>query len=176
MIVRMREKQKAMPAIEEEEEQEELLPTPALPMIIVIMPCHRESSEVLFDSVKFFLQSDYPAHLLHLFLSFDGYENKELFLATVKVLGASMSEDSNISASSVAFGTKVTISMFEHGGKTRCQASTVAEIKLNHAEYLLGARSTFVLFLDSDTRLGNHSLRLLARTSVRDFPQPLWHA
>ncbi len=171
MMMQMRVKQNVKPTAEEEEEQHELLPNPALPMIIVIMPCHRESAEVLFDSVEFLLQSDYPDHLLHFFLSFDGFENMESFHATVEKLDASMNEDSGVSASGVVSGIRVTISIFEHGGKTRCQANTVAEIERNHADYLVGASSTFVLFLDSDTRLGKHSLRSLAQTSVRESSQ-----
>ena len=60
----------------------------ALPSVFVIMPCHREPSESLLDSVMAVLNADYPSQRLRLFLSFDGFENKDSFQYIVKELEA----------------------------------------------------------------------------------------
>lgn len=147
-------------------EEEPLLTSDSLPMILVIMPCHKEPTDVLLDSVNFLLKSDYPSHLLHLFLSFDGYENKETFLAAITFFGAIVSEESTTTAEGYASGIRITISIFDHGGKTRCQGNTFSYIQHNYKAYFIGTDNTFALLLDSDTRLGKRSLRSLAQTTV----------
>jgi cellulose synthase/poly-beta-1,6-N-acetylglucosamine synthase-like glycosyltransferase len=146
-------------------EGEGLLPDTGLPIIIAIIPCYREPIEILFDTVESLIHSDYPAHLLHVFVSFDGLENKDSFLETAKFFKASIGEEST-DANALVAGIKVAIHIFEHGGKTRCQANTMKKIQ-NRQGYLRDVNNTFVLLLDSDTRIERHSLRSFAQIIVR---------
>lgn len=137
-----------------------------LPPIFIIMPCHREPHESLSNSVSAILNSDYPPQRLQLFLSFDGLENKDSFYNIAKELGASFVGSTPRTASAVVKGVRITISLFEHGGKVYCQSKAVALAKNCLAGSDTDTSKAFLLLVDSDTRVAKNSLKVFARLLV----------
>ena len=137
-----------------------------LPLIFIIMPCHREPHESLINSVSAILNSDYPPQRLQFFLSFDGLENRDSFYKVAKELGASFIGSTPRTATAVVKGVRITISLFEHGGKVYCQSKALALVKDCLAGSDIDASKAFLLLVDSDTRVDKNSLKVLARPLV----------
>lgn len=148
----------------------------ALPLVFVIMPCHREPDDSLIDSVRAVLNADYPSHRLRFFISFDGTQNEDSFQYLVKELGATCIESTTRTATALVKGVRITISLFEHGGKVHCQAKTLGLVR----ECLAGSHTDiskdFLLLVDSDTRVARNSLQVFAQTTVdRSHSRPSWY-
>lgn len=121
------------------------------PKIVIVMPCYKELPEVLVTAVDSVVDCDYPPSCIHVFLSFDGDQEDELYLNTIEKLGVSLSLDSYPKSIDVTYRTaRVTVSRFPHGGKRRCQKSTFKLIDKVYSEYLKRNDNLFILFIDSD--------------------------
>jgi hypothetical protein len=138
-----------------------------LPLTLVIMPCHRELLAVVLASVNSVAQSTYTHDRIHIFLSFDGPQNMDIFAQLVETVGARENASRQFPCAEISIGNaKLTVCLFEHGGKARCQRQTVDYIKRYHDEYFQSASDTYVLLLDSDTIICQSALRLLATRLV----------
>ena len=147
-----------------------------LPLIFIIMPCHREPHEILINSVSAILNSDYPSQRLQFFLSFDGLENKDSFYKIAKELGASFIGSAARTATAVVKDVRITISLFEHGGKVSCQSKALALVKDCLAGSHTDTSKAFLLLVDSDTRVDKNSLKVLARPLVsKSHQRPNWY-
>lgn len=51
--------------------------------VIIVTPCYKELPEILLRNVDSIVDCDYPPSCLHLFLSFDGDQEDELYLNTI---------------------------------------------------------------------------------------------
>ncbi|KLP07809.1 putative chitin synthase D [Fusarium fujikuroi] len=121
------------------------------PKVVIVMPCYREEPEVLLKAVKSVVECDYPPACIHVFLSFDGVEEDELYLSTIDKLGVSMKMETYPTSIDVTYrSARVTISRFEHGGKRHCQKVTFKLIDRVYEEYLKRNDNLFILFIDSD--------------------------
>ncbi|KAF5638909.1 chitin synthase [Fusarium tjaetaba] len=121
------------------------------PKVIIVMPCYREEPEVLLKAVNSVVECDYPPACIHVFLSFDGDEEDELYLSTIDKLGVSMKMETYPKSIDVTYrSARVTISRFEHGGKRHCQKVTFKLIDRVYEEYLKRNDNLFILFIDSD--------------------------
>lgn len=133
-------------------------------MVLVVIPCHKEKTNVLLETMQSVLQLDHPHNRLNVFLSFDGYENEATFNAILKEFGCEDKLDENKGfrlATSSKHGSRMTISMFKHGGKPHVQGQTINYIQKHHEQYVDDAHNTFVLLLDSDTTIGPRDLSSL---------------
>ena len=57
------------------------------PKTVIVMPCYKEDPEVLLTAINSVVDCDYPASCIHVFLSFDGDQEDELYLKTIENLG-----------------------------------------------------------------------------------------
>ena len=117
------------------------------------MPCYKEELEVLTNAIDSVVDCDYPPSCLHVFLSFDGDQEDELYLRTIEQLGVPLKLGPGRYPKSIDVTYKqarITISRFPHGGKRKCQKSTFRLIDKIYTEYLKRNDNLFILFIDSD--------------------------
>ncbi|EFX05839.1 chitin synthase d [Grosmannia clavigera kw1407] len=121
------------------------------PKVVVVMPCYREDPEVLVTAINSVVDCDYPPSCIHVFLSFDGDQEDELYLNTLEKLGVPLTLDSYPKSIDVTYrAARVTISRFPHGGKRHCQKLTFKLIDRVYQQYLKRNDNLFILFIDSD--------------------------
>ncbi|KAF8249775.1 hypothetical protein K440DRAFT_542472 [Wilcoxina mikolae CBS 423.85] len=121
------------------------------PKVVVVMPVYNEHPDVLMTAVDSIVDGDYPPSCLHIFLSFDGIEENELYLKTLESLKVPLSLETYPPSIDVMYrGMRITVSRFEHGGKRHCQKKTFRLIDKVYAEYLKRHDNLFILFIDSD--------------------------
>ena len=121
------------------------------PKVVVVMPCYREEPQVLIKAVNSVVECDYPPTCIHVFLSFDGDVEDELYLSTIEKLGVPLTRSTFPRSIDVVYkNARVTISRFPHGGKRHCQKLTFKLIDKVYELYLRKNDNLFVLFIDSD--------------------------
>lgn len=121
------------------------------PKVVIVMPCYKEDPEILVTAVDSVVDCDYPPSCIHVFLSFDGDQEDELYLKTIEKLGVPLSLDSYPKSIDVTYRTaRITVSRFPHGGKRHCQKATFKLIDRVYTEYLKRNDNLFILFIDSD--------------------------
>lgn len=121
------------------------------PKIVIVMPCYKEEPDVLVTAVDSVVECDYPASCIHVFLSFDGDQEDELYLNTLYKLGVPLTMDTYPRSIDVMYkSARVTISRFPHGGKRHCQKLTFKLIDRVYEKYLKRNDNLFILFIDSD--------------------------
>ncbi|KAF4983498.1 hypothetical protein FDECE_17290 [Fusarium decemcellulare] len=121
------------------------------PKVVVVMPCYREEPEVLIKAVNSVVDCDYPAACIHVFLSFDGEQEDELYLNTIDQLGVPLTMESYPKSIDVTYrSARITVSRFPHGGKRHCQKVTFKLIDKVYQQYLKRNDNLFILFIDSD--------------------------
>ncbi|KAF2837358.1 glycosyltransferase family 2 protein [Patellaria atrata CBS 101060] len=121
------------------------------PKVVIVMPCYNEPPDILVRTVDSLVDCDYPPSCLHIFLSFDGDEQNEMYLKTIEKLGVPLTlEDYPKSIDLVYRSTRITASRFPHGGKRMCQKRTFQLIDRVYTAYLKRNDNLFILFIDSD--------------------------
>ncbi|CAG7566558.1 unnamed protein product [Fusarium equiseti] len=121
------------------------------PKVVIVMPCYREEPEVLIKAINSVVDCDYPPACIHVFLSFDGEDEDDLYLNTIHKLGVQLTRESYPRSIDVKYrSARVTISRFPHGGKRHCQKVTFKLIDRVYEEYLKRNDNLFILFIDSD--------------------------
>ncbi|OCK74165.1 glycosyltransferase family 2 protein [Lepidopterella palustris CBS 459.81] len=121
------------------------------PKVVIVMPCYKEVPEILLRTVDSLVDCEYPPSCLHVFLSFDGDQEDELYLNTIEKLGVPLTLDTYPKSIDVTYrSTRITVSRFPHGGKRHCQKRTFKLIDKIYTEYLKRNDNLFVLFIDSD--------------------------
>ena len=121
------------------------------PKVVIVMPCYKEDPEILVTAIDSVVDCDYPPSCIHVFLSFDGDQQDELYLKTIESLGVPLSLDSYPKSIDVTYRTaRITVSRFPHGGKRHCQKATFKLIDRVYTEYLKRNDNLFILFIDSD--------------------------
>ena len=121
------------------------------PKVVIVMPCYKEIPEILLRTCDSLVDCEYPPSCLHIFLSFDGDQEDELYLNTIEKLGVPLTLDSYPKSIDVIYRScRITISRFPHGGKRHCQKRTFKLIDKIYTEYLKRNDTLFVLFIDSD--------------------------
>ncbi|TKA82684.1 Chitin synthase D [Friedmanniomyces simplex] len=129
------------------------------PKVVIIMPCYNEQPSVLLRTVDSIVDCDYPPSCMHIFLSFDGDKENELYLNTIEQLGVPLTLDTYPKSIDVSYRScRVTVSRFVHGGKRHCQKKTFKLIDRIYAEYLRRNDNLFLLFIDSDCVLDKHCI------------------
>ena len=129
----------------------QILDENSAPKIVIVMPCYKEEPEVLVKAVDSIVDCDYPPSCIHVFLSFDGDQEDELYLNTIENLGVPLSLDTYPKSIDVTYRTaRITVSRFPHGGKRHCQKATFKLIDKVYTEYLKRNDNLFILFIDSD--------------------------
>jgi chitin synthase len=121
------------------------------PKTVVVMPVYKENPEILLTAINSVVSCDYPASCIHVFLSFDGDEVDELYLATIDRLGIPVTLKDFPPSIDVSYnGARITVSRFPHGGKRKCQKETFKLIDKIYERYLQRNDDLFILFIDSD--------------------------
>ncbi|EKD19790.1 uncharacterized protein L3040_001863 [Drepanopeziza brunnea f. sp. 'multigermtubi'] len=121
------------------------------PKVVIVMPCYKEDPDTLVTAVDSVVDCDYPPSCIHVFLSFDGDQEDELYLNTIEKLGVPLSLDSYPKSIDVTYRTaRITVSRFPHGGKRHCQKATFKLIDRVYTAYLKRNDNLFILFIDSD--------------------------
>ncbi|KAI4143632.1 MAG: hypothetical protein L6R39_004501 [Caloplaca ligustica] len=121
------------------------------PKTVIVMPVYKEEPEVLVTAVDSVVDCDYPPSCIHVFLSFDGDQEDELYLKTIEKLGVPLTLETYPKSIDVTYRqARVTVSRFPHGGKRHCQKSTFRLIDKIYTEYLKRNDNLFILFIDSD--------------------------
>lgn len=121
------------------------------PKTVIVMPCYKEEPEVLLTAIDSVVDCDYPPSCLHVFLSFDGDQEDELYLKTIEKLGVPLTLQNYPKSIDVEYRmARVTVSRFPHGGKRHCQKATFKLIDKIYTEYLKRNDNLFILFIDSD--------------------------
>ena len=132
------------------------------PKIVIVMPVYKEEQDVLLTAINSVVNCDYPASCIHVFLSFDGDQIDELYLATIERLGIPVSTLRFPNCIDVSYnGARVTVSRFRHGGKRACQKATYRLIDKIYRKYLQQNDNLFILFIDSDC--------ILDRVCIQNF-------
>jgi chitin synthase len=130
------------------------------PKVVIVMPCYKEIPEILLTAIDSIVDGDYPPSCLHIFLSFDGDEEDELYLKTIESLGVPLSLQSYpLSLDVVYRGMRITVSRFPHGGKRHCQKRTFKLIDKVYQAYLKRNDNLFILFIDSDCILDKYCIQ-----------------
>ncbi|KAH8680845.1 chitin synthase D [Xylariales sp. PMI_506] len=121
------------------------------PKVVIVMPCYKEEPEILITAVNSVVDCDYPPSCIHVFLSFDGDQEDELYLNTIEKLGVPLTMESYPESIDIAYrASRITVSRFPHGGKRHCQKATFKLIDRVYAQYLRRNDNLFILFIDSD--------------------------
>ncbi|KAK9800013.1 putative chitin synthase [Seiridium cardinale] len=121
------------------------------PKVVIVMPCYKEEPETLVTAINSVVDCDYPPSCIHVFLSFDGDQEDELYLNTIEKLGVPLTLESYPKSVDVTYrAARITVSRFPHGGKRHCQKSTYKLIDKVYSDYLRRNDNLFVLFIDSD--------------------------
>ncbi|KAI0447371.1 family 2 glycosyltransferase [Xylaria telfairii] len=121
------------------------------PKVVIVMPCYKEEPDVLVTAINSVVDCDYPPSCIHVFLSFDGDQEDELYLNTIEKLGVPLTLESYPKSIDVSYkAARITVSRFPHGGKRHCQKSTFKLIDKVYKEYLKRNDNLFILFIDSD--------------------------
>ncbi|KAL7895387.1 glycosyltransferase family 2 protein [Trichoderma sp. TUCIM 5745] len=121
------------------------------PKVVIVMPCYKEEPDVLITAINSVVDCDYPAACIHVFLSFDGDQEDELYLNTIEKLGVPLTMESYPKSIDVQYKeARITVSRFPHGGKRHCQKSTFKLIDRVYEQYLKMNDNLFILFIDSD--------------------------
>jgi chitin synthase len=121
------------------------------PKVVIVMPCYKEEPEVLVTAINSVVDCDYPPSCIHVFLSFDGDQEDELYLNTIEKLGVPLTLESYPKSIDVTYkAARITVSRFPHGGKRHCQKMTFKLIDKVYREYLRRNDNLFILFIDSD--------------------------
>jgi len=121
------------------------------PKVVIVMPCYKEEPDVLVTAINSVVDCDYPPSCIHVFLSFDGDQEDELYLNTIEKLGVPLTLESYPKSIDVTYrAARITVSRFPHGGKRHCQKSTFKLIDKVYKEYLKRNDNLFILFIDSD--------------------------
>ncbi|KAI0117287.1 glycosyltransferase family 2 protein [Daldinia grandis] len=129
----------------------EVLDEVSAPKVVIVMPCYKEEPEILVTAVNSVVDCDYPPSCIHVFLSFDGDQEDELYLNTIEKLGVPLTLESYPKSIDVSYrSARITVSRFPHGGKRHCQKSTFKLIDKVYKEYLKRNDNLFILFIDSD--------------------------
>ena len=129
----------------------QVLDEQSAPKVVIVMPCYMEELEVLITAVDSVVDCDYPPSCIHVFLSFDGDAENDLYLRTLEKLGIPLSLDTYPKSIDVVYRTaRITVSRFPHGGKRKCQKATFKLIDKVYTEYLKRNDDLFILFIDSD--------------------------
>ncbi|KAF3768173.1 family 2 glycosyltransferase [Cryphonectria parasitica EP155] len=129
----------------------QLLDEDSAPKVVIVMPCYKEDLDVLITAVNSVVESDYPPSCIHVFLSFDGDQEDELYLNCIERLGVPLTLESYPKSIDVAYkDARITVSRFPHGGKRNCQKATFKLIDRVYNEYLKRNDNLFILFIDSD--------------------------
>ncbi|KAL2754572.1 glycosyltransferase family 2 protein [Sodiomyces alcalophilus JCM 7366] len=137
-----------------------LLDEVSAPKVVIVMPCYKEEPDVLITAVDSVVDCDYPASCIHVFLSFDGSDQDDLYLSTIERLGVPMILNSYPRSIDVTYkSARITVSRFPHGGKRHCQKSTFKLIDRVYEAYLRRNDNLFLLFIDSDCILDRHCLQ-----------------
>ncbi|KAF2265934.1 hypothetical protein CC78DRAFT_168462 [Lojkania enalia] len=132
------------------------------PKVVIVMPCYKEIPEILLRTIDSLVDCDYPPSCLHIFLSFDGDQEDELYLNTIEKLGVPLTLDSYPKSIDVTYRScRITVSRFPHGGKRHCQKRTFKLIDKIYTEYLKRNDNLFLLFIDSDC--------ILDRVCIQNF-------
>ena len=128
-----------------------LLDEDSAPKTVIVMPVYKEHPDVLLTAIDSVVDCDYPPSCLHVFLSFDGDEENELYLKTLENLGIPLTLETYPRSIDVNYrDARVTVSRFVHGGKRKCQKSTFKLIDKIYTDYLKRNDNLFILFIDSD--------------------------
>ena len=129
----------------------ETLDEETAPKTVIVMPCYKEEPDVLVTAIDSVVDCDYPPSCLHVFLSFDGDQEDELYLRTIEKLGVPLTLEHYPKCIDVVYRmARITVSRFPHGGKRHCQKSTFKLIDKIYTEYLKRNDNLFILFIDSD--------------------------
>ena len=121
------------------------------PKTVIVMPCYKEEPDVLVTAINSVVDCDYPPSCIHVFLSFDGDQEDELYLKTIEKLGVPLTLKSYPTSIDLTYrNARITVSRFPHGGKRKCQKSTFKLIDKIYTEYLKRNDNLFILFIDSD--------------------------
>ncbi|RKF73319.1 Chitin synthase D [Golovinomyces cichoracearum] len=129
----------------------EVLDEHSAPKVVIVMPCYKEEPDVLVTAINSVVDCDYPPSCIHVFLSFDGDQEDELYLNTIEKLGVPLSLESYPKSIDVTYrSARITVSRFPHGGKRQCQKATFKLIDRVYTEYLKRNDNLFILFIDSD--------------------------
>jgi chitin synthase len=132
------------------------------PKVVIVMPCYKEIPDILLRTVDSIVDCEYPPSCLHVFLSFDGDQEDELYLNTIEKLGVPLTLDTYPKSIDVIYrSTRITVSRFPHGGKRHCQKRTYRLIDRVYTEYLKRNDNLFILFIDSDC--------ILDRVCIQNF-------
>ena len=129
----------------------EILDEETAPKTVIVMPCYKEEPDVLVTAIDSVVDCDYPPSCLHVFLSFDGDQEDELYLNTIEKLGVPLTLEHYPKCIDVVYRmARITVSRFPHGGKRHCQKSTFKLIDKIYTDYLKRNDNLFILFIDSD--------------------------
>ncbi len=129
----------------------QVLDEQSAPKVVIVMPCFKEDPDILVTAIDSVVDCDYPPSCIHVFLSFDGDQEDELYLKTIERLGVPLSLDTYPKSIDVTYWTaRITVSRFAHGGKRHCQKATFKLIDRVYSEYLKRNDNLFILFIDSD--------------------------
>ncbi|KAL8346814.1 hypothetical protein RB601_003492 [Gaeumannomyces tritici] len=121
------------------------------PKVVIVMPVYKEDPDVLITAINSVVDCDYPPSCIHVFLSFDGDQEDELYLNTIESLGVPLTLDTYPRSIDVSYKAgRITVSRFPHGGKRHCQKATFKLIDKVYKEYLERNDNLFILFIDSD--------------------------
>ena len=121
------------------------------PKTVIVMPCYKEEPDVLVTAINSVVDCDYPPSCIHVFLSFDGDQEDELYLSTIEKLGVPLTLKTFPKSIDVTYRqARITVSRFPHGGKRHCQKSTFKLIDKIYTDYLKRHDNLFILFIDSD--------------------------
>jgi chitin synthase len=133
-----------------------VLDEPSAPKVVICLPAYKETPSILLRTIDSIVDCDYPPSCLHVFLSFDGDQEDELYLNTIDKLGVPITLECYPKSIDVSYRScRITVSRFRHGGKRFCQKKTFKLINKVYAEYLRRHDNLFLLFIDSDCILDN---------------------
>ena len=89
------------------------------PKVVIVMPCYKEEPEILVTAVNSVVDCDYPPSCIHVFLSFDGDQEDELYLNTIEKLGVPLTLESYPKSIDVTYRSATEVDDEDMGSRLR---------------------------------------------------------
>jgi chitin synthase len=134
---------------------------------VCILPVYNEERELLLKGIDSILDSDFPAHLLEVHVSFDDEARSDLWSSVLNHYDIDVhTEIGSTCVGKSKLGSLIFVHRWPHGGKRHCQAHTWKYIRSIYGEK--GLKDSIIILTDSDNFMLDQALNNLSYKLARN--------